>query len=501
LSKFILLVTLLFAITQAFALPVGNQRQLTFEIEPNKSEIISITVPFSRERLPRKSIFLLFSGDEILKSKVQAHLLWPTENSTSPEHIRALSISFIPNGSKVYKLVWRDSYFTLPLGLPEYQVTSVSYQKDWLNTGIYTPLIANNKQFQLPWYNKAFSKFGDFITDKALVVKSTKGKLSFDNPSPWLYDHPYSLYLLYFKTGVEKWRILAHEAAKRYQSLIKPDGFFSLKKNKDLKYLMASGLLIDYIFFPEKETLDTINLMYVNSVSWPIKYEEHMGFWTERHLSNAINLALTMWELTGELKYKDRVDRLVAGTLNGIKKNSFNPKMCVQHYYRAHEGGNDETRVCSPWMNALIVEQLWRYVEMTDDRGAKQIIELFASQVVEEGVYNGKGVHLTGYIIPYYLKFYSESKNEELNQWTDMQHACDVAAMVAKGAFIRKKSGKDVSKYLSIMGGLLKTCKKTMSRASVVKVWKISPLRKFNWWFSSTTSIEWLNEQLLVSSQ
>ncbi|NQZ22420.1 MAG: hypothetical protein HRT53_10215 [Colwellia sp.] len=500
-NKFILLVILLFAVKQVFALPVGNEGQLTFEIEANKSEMISITIPFSRESLPRKSIFLLFSGDEILKSKVQTHLLWPTNNSTTPEHIRALSVSFIPNESKIYKLVWRDSYFTLPLGLPEYHIASVSYQKGWLSTGVYTPLIANNKQFQLAWYNKAFSNFGDFITDKALVVKSTKGKLSFENPSPWLYDHPYSLYLLYYKTGSDKWRIFANKAATRYRSLINSDGYFSLKENKDLKYLMASGLLIDYVFYPKKETLDTINAMYVNSVNWPIKYEDGLGFWTERHLSNAINLALTMWELTGELKYKDRVDRLVAGTLNGINNNSFNSNMCVQHYYRAHEGGNDEARVCSPWMNALVVEQLWRYVEMTGDSRAKQVIELFARQVVEEGVYNGKGVHLTGYIIPYYLKFYDKSKKEELNQWTDIQHACDVAAMVAKGAFIRKKSGQDVSKYLSIMDDLLKTCKKTMSRANVVKVWEISPLRKFNWWFSSTTSIEWLNEQLLISSQ
>jgi hypothetical protein len=501
LSKFILLLVLLFAIKQVFAMSVANERQLTFETEVNKSEMISITVPFSRGLLPRKSIFLLFAGDEILESKVLTHLLWPKKNSATPEHIRALSVSFIPNKNKVYKLVWRDSYFALPIGLPEYDIPPVSYQKGWLDAGVYTPLLANNEQFQLPWYNKAFSKFGDFITDETLVLKSTKGKLSFNNPSPWLYDHPYTLYLLYYKTGLDKWLILANKSAIRYRSLINSDGYFSLKKKKDLKYLMASGLLIDYVFYPKKDTSDTISKMYANSINWPLKYDKTLGFWTERHLASAINLALTMWELTGELQYRDRVDRLVAGTLKGIEHNPLNLGGCVQHYYRAHEGGNDEAKVCSPWMNALVAEQLWRYVEMTGNINAKKVIELFAGNILDDATYNGNGVHMKGYIVPFYLKFYDKSRHEEPNQWTDMQHACDVAAMVAKGAFLIKNSGQDINKHITVMTALLKTCKKTMTRSGAVKVWSISPLRKFNWWFGSTASLGWLNEQLLISSQ
>jgi len=466
-------------------------------IETTKQGKVSVIIPFPPELLPLNSIFLLFNGDEIITSKVKTHLLWPKNKDSSDQYIRALSVDFdATNKSKSnLKLVWRNSFFALPFGFPENDVITASFAEVWLSASSYSPMLASKKEYNLDWYGRAFNKFGEYISDPTLL----KNRDSFQKPSPWLYDYPYSLYNLYLRTGKAHWKKKAHSTASQYLSLIDDKGYFSLKKNPDLKYLMPSGLLTDYIFYPNKKVLNIVKKMYKNSLYWPIAYDESIGFWTERHLANAMNIALVMWELTGENEYRVRLDDLIDGTLKRIFKLPYQNGGCVRHYHKAHEGGSDEARVCSPWMNALVVEQLWRYVAITKDEKAKKVIDLLASQVIDGGFYNGGGVHLKNYIVPYYLKFFNQSRNEKSDQWADINHACDVASMVAKGAYIRKLQNKAFGEHTIVMSKLLETCKKTMSRSRVVKIWSISPLRKFNWWFSSTTSIEWLNEQLLIS--
>jgi hypothetical protein len=474
---------------------------LSLTVESNKQKSISVIIPFPPGRLPVKSIFLLFDGENIIESKAQSHLLWPSATASSERFIRALSLDFksAKNGSNNLKLLWRNSYFVLPTGKPKNTIVSAFFSNNWLAKSSYFPMLSENKEFKLAWYQWAANNFGEYITDNALLKKYSKNGLDFTKPSPWLYDHPNSLYNLYFRTGDIKWKKKGHESASKFRSLINDKGYFSLKKNADLKYLIPSGLLVDYLFHPNEKTLNVVSKMYKNSLYWPTSYDETIGFWTERHLANAMSLALVMWELTNDTEYKKRLDSLIAGTLERIFSLPYQKGGCVKHYYKAHEGGKDETLVCSPWMNALVVEQLWRYVAISNDDKAKKVIGLLAGQVLDGGYYKGWGVHMKNYIVPHYLTFYGKSQNQEVDQWTDMQHACDVASMIAKAAYLRKLEGEDVTEHVTIMTSLLRTCKKTISRSSAVKVWEISPLRKFNWLFSSTASLEWLNEQLVTS--
>ena len=236
--------------------------------------------------------------------------------------------------------------------------------------------------------------------------------------------------------------------------------------------------------------------MYNNSLSWPLIYNEGKSFWTERNLAASIALPLALWEITKKSKFKTRLDDLIGGTQKGIYIPPTREEGCIKHQYSSHEGTNDETLICSPWMSALLVEQLWRYYLMTSDELSASIIDSLGTNIVNSGTYKGKYKQLQGFTIPHYLLFFGDSKYNKPNQWTDIQHSCDVASMVTRSAFIRKKNNKSIIKHQEIIQGLLDSCKKTIIKPSKLKVWPLRPLRKFNWWFNSTGDMEWILEEI-----
>lgn len=457
----------------------------------------SFVVPMPMEAMDDSSKLSLFKNGKPIHFTAFAHLKWPTRQGLT--YVRGLTINFeaLVKTKDKFILAWgqhKAMALSSSVNIDPLSYITASFSTSWLSNILYSPLHATDKDF-LKWFQRAYIKFGDYVTDEAKVAKA-KNKISYKDASPWLYDHPYTLYQLYFKTGDSYWLHKAHSAALFYERNISHEGYFLLKKRHDIKYLIPSGLLIDYIFYPRKSLLDTINRMYGNSLSWPTEYNTSRGFWTERHLASALSLAVTEWEVTGSNNSLSRVLALIKGTKSSIVFGENGSGGCMRHQLGAHEGKKDKTMVCSSWMNALVVEQLWRFHLLTLNQDSKDLIITLANQVLDKGVYQGWGVHMKKYKVPRYLQFFNDSKRRELDQWTDMHHACDVAGMLSKAAFLLKEDGKDYQLQKDMTLSLLKTCKKTLSRSNVVKVWSISPLRKFNWWFSSTGSLEWLAEQL-----
>lgn len=483
----------------------ANSNEMGFDFVKNEtSKANAFALAFPMSTLSQYSKVQLYKDDVKVAADFYSHLIWP-ELSGSVGYVRGLTVipeQMLSEGR--YKVVWKSNNDIKIKNLPKNKLSTLHFaeiaiEKYWLKYMLYAPLAPVENKHSLVWFDNAYQKFGEFITDDEAISGYKKGRESFKQAAAWLYDRPYSLYLLYLKTGDRKWQVHAHEAAVFYRNNINSAGYFSLKKKQDLKYLIPAGLLIDYLFYPDVKTYTVIEKMYENSLSWAAKYTNERGFWTERHLASAMSLALTKWELTGDKASSDRLTELIQGTQESIKVSigaGGLPWGCVRHTYSSHEGGEDKTKVCSQWMSGLLVDQLWRYYRLSGNSLSGQLVKVLANQVLNDGLYGGWGAHLKGYKIPYYLRYFDDKKKREIDQWTDIHHACDVAAMVAKGGYLTKIDGKSTALHFDAVNVLMRTCKKTLYRADNVKVWGLSPLRKFSWWFSPTGNLAWLIEQL-----
>ena len=125
-------------------------------------------------------------------------------------------------------------------------------------------------------------------------------------------------------------------------------------------------------------------------------------------------------------------------------QNDWQLRNCPQHSFRSHEGWGDDSPTCSPWMMALLADSLWRYYLLTEDESAGKLLSAFSSFVTNSGIYFGKN-RLKGYVIPKYIVSLENSRQEELEPYSDVQHTCDVAAMVGKGVYIKTLIKEDHS--------------------------------------------------------
>jgi len=498
----ILLIALLLFPIQAFSINKSNQMQFKIKTIPTSNrKPIFITIPFPKGYFFSQQKLSLLWDNSPIPFSANAHLLWPSITRNKRE-VRAITIKLPIGLNGSYTLIWDNNkgkpLSSVNLSLLASQFHDIELPTNWLRKLSYAPVLPDKSNYKLKWFDESFEKHGLYIINKQEIKKSKHYKnYSLNQTSQWLYDRVFSLYQLYFKTGNLKWKKEAHKAAIFYKSNIGLNGYFKLKQKKDIKYLLGTGILYDHLFYPDKNTPKIINKMYQNTLSWPAKYSLRKGFWTERNLSNAYNIAITQWEITNDHKALNRVYDL----LNGIKEHlNISPEIqanCLLHKLSQHEGKKDDVLVCSPWMTALLGEQLWRFYYITNNKAAAQIIMDFANFILKKTIYKGHGVHLKNYLVADYLTFFGDSKYKERNQWDDIQHACDLSGLLAKAEYLKKASNINYKKSTSLLDDFLKTCKKTAYHpSSKARLWKLSPLRKFNWWFGSTANLTWLYEEI-----
>jgi len=408
-------------------------------------------------------------------------------HKSEPTYIRSIIINPIElsKTSNKYTLTWnnnknKNSSNKTPKIVMSY---NANLSASWLSKTFYSPILSTKENKAVPWFDEAYQGYGRFITDKHSKERS-KG---LNQASIWLYDRTLALYLLYIKTGDLKWKKDAHDSAVFYQDHLDESGGFTLKSG-DMKYSNSQGLLLDYLFYPEQRTRNNIYLIYKKSLIWSEKIKKE-GFWTERHHSIALTSAISYWVLTGDSDASKRIQRFLNEMV--LFLNAPYNKNCLQHPFESHEGWKLATKVCSPWMSALIIEQLWRYYHLALDFKSISIIEKLTRFLVDRAnfKYSFKS-EVTA--IPKYLVYLSPNLNEKEDAWMDYQHACDVASAIAKGAYAQQLLGKDTKKSVNTLNLMLRSCYRSMYRGHGDNAWPIAPIRKFNWWFSSTGSFTWL---------
>ncbi|HLU68794.1 MAG TPA: hypothetical protein VKZ63_21080 [Kofleriaceae bacterium] len=318
---------------------------------------------------------------------------------------------------------------------------------------------------------------------------------------PWLFDRTMTLFGVHVRTGDVKWLRHAHRSAQFYKGRITGDGYFDLKDG-DLKYAYGRSLLTDYLFTGDPELLDAIERIAGAGERWDPVYELDDNFWTERHQTYALLAALSAWEASGDARHAERVSEIVDASfsLASDPPGNWPRDGCMLHGMTAHEGAGGDVPICSPWMSALFADAVWEYYVHSRDERALTFLADLGQYVLDHGLYDGgEGIDL---LMPWYLSS-SQKKFSDAGPWGDVEHTCDVAGLVARGAWARKQLGGDHAEMSATAATLLEGCAWNLdmwyrpgSTEHGKAEWRLTPARKFNWWFGTTSDVTWLMSEL-----
>ena len=314
---------------------------------------------------------------------------------------------------------------------------------------------------------------------------------------PWLFDRTATLFGVYARTGDVQWLRHAHRSAQFYRAHIDAAGYFDLKGD-DLKYSYGRSLLIDYMFTGDAADIAAIRRVASAGDSWDPTYELDTSFWTERHQTYAFLAALSAWEATGEAAYADRAQTIadISFDMAADPLGSWHADGCMLHGMTAHEGAGGNVPICSPWMSALFADAVSEYYLHSRDQRALTFLAGLGHYVREYGLYGGgEGLDVD---MPWYLSSSVKTFSDE-GPWGDIEHTCDVAGLVARGAWAERELGRDTTALEQTLDTLLISCEENLSMwhrpgsESVGKAeWRLSPPRKFNWWFGTTSDLTWI---------
>lgn len=306
---------------------------------------------------------------------------------------------------------------------------------------------------------------------------------------PWLFQRALTLFGMYLRSGDVTWLRHAHRAAQFYARHVNAGGFFDLVDG-DLKYAYGSAMFVDLMLTGDTRHLPRIEAVASAGEDWNETYTATTGFWTERHQTYALLAALVAWEATGTAAHGTRATEVATETFRMAREpvSGWAVEGCVLHTQDSHEGDGESQPICSPWMSALLAEAVFRYYVHSGDDDALEFLAGLADFVRTTGsATDGAGLS------PYYLV------SSHIMDDPDIEHACDVAGLVARGAWARTALGGDAAPLRATATGLLANCRANLEDwhrpggpAAGLSEWRLSPARKLNWWFGTTLDMPWL---------
>ncbi len=431
---------------------------------------------------------LIDNQGNVVEATFDSVLLWPKQSATG--YLRSVLIKTTKQlNTQNYTLKWQNKKSS-NIQLKQ-TINPVSHHANlsanWLSQTFYTPMLNANAYEEFSWFDNANAHYANFVISPVLFKKR---EFSLKTAAPWLYDRPLALFMLYLKTGDLYWKILAHEAALNYKKNVDKQGNFSLKPN-DMKYSNTQGLLLDYLFYPNQDTLDVISSLYKKTLEWQTTIKKQ-GFWTERHHSIALSTAISYWAIFNDKLAFNRIESFNKNLLKKLQNN-----ICLSHPYESHEGRDVDTDVCSPWMTALLIEQLWRFHHLSYSYESVLVISKLSDFLADDGLfYYTYGKEYSA--VPKYLTNLNNDIKENNDPWSDINHACDVSSALAKGLYLNKLLGHLLPQQLTTLNQMLKACYRSMHRSNPNVAWPIVPMRKFNWWYTTSGSFTWLMRDLEI---
>lgn len=351
------------------------------------------------------------------------------------------------------------------------------------------------------WFDQAMFAFTYTATNRLPDSVMASERIRLDDHEPWLFDRASTLFQVYFRSGVPWHYAEAEQASRIYANSLDPQGWFRAKPG-DLKYVYPRSLLYRWMLFGEDHQRGHIERMARLGNSWTIDGRS-ARFWTERHVNYALATAVHAWELTGATQHQQRIDALINDLLAMSAAGEGGAAYsCPAHRLEAHEGKSSNQMVCSPWMLALLGQTLDYYHQLSNDPRAATLLSQFHRFLLRDGLYrvpaDSADVKLRGMLLPWYLAGpgYGFSDN---GPFGDLEHACDVAGLLARSGQIRQKVEKLPAEHDLALQALMQSCQFNLQMwhrpgsdtQHGKPVWRLAPARKYNWWFGSTQQLTW----------
>src|SRR5690606_6867035 len=100
-------------------------------------------------------------------------------------------------------------------------------------------------------------------------------------------------------------------------------------------------------------------------------------------------------------------------------------------------------------------DAIWEYYVQSRDARALTFLADLAQYVADYGLYQGgEGIDK---VMPWYLSS-SQKTFSDAGPWGDIEHTCDVAGLVARGAWARRELGGDPAPLVATAESLLDGC-------------------------------------------
>jgi hypothetical protein len=257
---------------------------------------------------------------------------------------------------------------------------------DWLcDSGIVGPQIPVSKSNQYHAYDQ-------------FVERNFPGSLAYLNSqqySEWLFDRTTVYYKMFARTGDRKFFEAAYRAAhfvRLHTRMEGPDaGIFTLK-GPDLKYVYPRAMHIHYLLTGDERMREAGKIMaqyciknqdpvYQPAAIKPSKIgadpERGRKFWTLRHQGYGLLGILHGWELTGDRGYWLKARECVNAYYEHQRRppDGRPPDGSLRQDWALYDPNEANFKgATSAWMMALLLDPLFHYWTLTNDRRVPEIV-------------------------------------------------------------------------------------------------------------------------------
>jgi hypothetical protein len=341
---------------------------------------------------------------------------------------------------------------------------------------------------------------GAYASYDSFVEKNFPGSLKYLDSkvySEWLFDRTTCYYKMYARTGESKYLDAAYHAAnfvRLHTRLDGPDaGIFTLK-GADLKYVYPRAMHLHYLLTGDELALACGKIMaeycfnHQNPVYRPdllkpvqlgVDPERGRNFWTLRHQGYGLLGILHGWELTGDRKYWTKARESVDAYYKHQRQppDGRPPDGSLRQNWELYDP-NEATfpGATSAWMMALLLDPLFHYWTLTNDRRIAEIVVKWCEFLDRQGIVpDGSKAY---YVINCFAADDPKASPGEIGPDMEM-HNTEMAYMFALGLFFTKDTRRREIYRKRFEHFLDLAVELDMNR----------PARAFNWAFQFTSQL------------
>jgi hypothetical protein len=341
---------------------------------------------------------------------------------------------------------------------------------------------------------------GAYARYDSFVEKNFPGSLKYLDSNvyhEWLFDRTACYYKMYVRTGDSKYLDAAYHAAnflRLHTKLDGPDaGIFTLK-GPDLKYVYPRAMHLHYLLTGDERARACGKVMaeycfnhqdpvyrpdLLKPVQLGVDPERGRNFWTLRHQGYGLLGILHGWELTGHRKHWTRARECVDAYYKHQRQppDGHPPDGSLRQNWELYDP-NEATfpGATSAWMMALLLDPLFHYWTLTNDRRIAEIVVKWCDFLDRQGIVpDGSKAY---YVINCFAANDPKASPGEIGPDMEM-HNTEMAYTFALGLFFtndarrREVYKKRFEHFLDL----------------AVKLDMNRPARAFNWAFQFTSQL------------